>query len=390
MRHRKPFQVFSRKIARSRQRKPIVVFYYRIWNGSQRSSARSTGQTSRAAAESWVHEQLKAGSLSPRKNPTFKDYAAKWWLWDECPYVTGKRARGRRIGRSYVEACRGYLDRHVMPYLGHLRISEISPKRIEHMVMDLRKKETKRGTPLSTITINQVLASLKIIFHEGVRLGDLAEDPSKTIEPLEEIPRERSFLTPQEIRKLFNPRSVRRVWDGDRRNYTLNLLAASTGMRLGEIQGLQVQHVNKGFIKVEHGWTRFGLGEPKRGSKRVIPLPSRTRACLRELMTLSPYQDPEDLVFWGSERRRPIAQTFVLDHLYQAFTKIGILEAERAKRNINFHSWRHFFNTFLRGKVPDAKLQALTGHRTQEMTDNYTHFRPEDFKDVLEIQEQMV
>jgi integrase len=304
--------------------------------------------------------------------------------------VLGKRARGKRIGRTYVEACRGYLERHVMPYLGHLRISEFTPKRIEQMIMDLRKKNSKRGAPLSTITINQILASLKIIFREGVRLGELAEDPSKTIEPLEEIPRERSFLTPQEVRKLFNARSIRKVWSGDRRNYTLSLLAASTGMRLGEIQALQVQYVSGGFVKVEHGWTRYGIGDPKRGSKRTIPLPSKTRSCLRELMELSPYQDPEDLVFWGADRRRPIAQTFVLDHLYQAFAKIGILDAERAQRNINFHSWRHFFNTALRGRVPDAKLQALTGHRTLEMTENYTHFRPEDFKDVLAIQEQIV
>jgi integrase len=107
-------------------------------------------------------------------------------------------------------------------------------------------------------------------------------------------------------------------------------------------------------------------------------------------MEISRYEDPEDPVFWGSDRRRPFAQAFVLDHLYAAFTKIGIPEAQRQRRNINFHSWRHFINAFLRGKVPDAKLQALTGHRTIEMTENYTHFRPEDFKDVLAIQEQLV
>jgi len=42
----------------------------------------------------------------------------------------------------------------------------------------------------------------------------------------------------------------------------------------------------------------------------------------------------------------------------------------------------------MRGKIHDAKLQRLTGHRTQEMTEHYTHFNIEDFGDVRERQEE--
>lgn len=53
-----------------------------------------------------------------------------------------------------------------------------------------------------------------------------------------------------------------------------------------------------------------------------------------------------------------------------------------------FHSWRHQFNTYMRGKVADAKLQKLTGYRTLRMVDNYTHFSLSDFCDVVAVQEQ--
>ena len=43
----------------------------------------------------------------------------------------------------------------------------------------------------------------------------------------------------------------------------------------------------------------------------------------------------------------------------------------------------------MRGRIPDAKLQSLTGHKTMRMVENYTHFRIEDFNDVLEIQENI-
>lgn len=37
----------------------------------------------------------------------------------------------------------------------------------------------------------------------------------------------------------------------------------------------------------------------------------------------------------------------------------------------------------LRGKISDPKLRMLTGHKSEEMSDHYTLFRPEDFADVL-------
>jgi len=76
------------------------------------------------------------------------------------------------------------------------------------------------------------------------------------------------------------------------------------------------------------------------------------------------------------------------EELYHALDKIKINTAERKKRNITFHSWRHFFNTLLRSKgIPDSITQKLTGHKTLEMTDRYTKFSLEDYKDVHDIQE---
>ncbi|MBA7550164.1 hypothetical protein ES705_42672 [subsurface metagenome] len=159
---------------------------------------------------------------------------------------------------------------------------------------------------------------------------------------------------------------------------------------MGECQGLQNQFVYEGYVDVKNTWIRkYGLkDEPKKGSKRKIPIPSKTQSYLNEIISMSPYTDPEDLVFWGLDARRPLGSKIILNTLYKAFVNIKITEEDRRQRNITFHSWRHFYNSFLRGKVPDVKLQRLTGHRTQEMTDLYTSFRVEDFKDVLKIQEE--
>jgi len=119
-----------------------------------------------------------------------------------------------------------------------------------------------------------------------------------------------------------------------------------------------------------------------------VPIPRKTAQYLHDLISLSPFQEPDDLLFWGKDRSTPIRNEEVSRALYNALKQIGIYEKERTQRNITFHSWRYFYNSLLRGRIHDSKLQRLTGHKTDEMTEHYTRFNIDDFRDVKEIQER--
>jgi integrase len=189
--------------------------------------------------------------------------------------------------------------------------------------------------------------------------------------------------------ELFRECRIGEIWGGDLRHYTLNLLAASTGMRMGEVQALQNRDYNQTYIAIERSWDRkYGLKKPKWNSQRMVPIPSKTSTCLAKVIDMSPFNDPGDFVFFGSTRDLPLSNEAILRTLYKAFKQIGISPEDRRERNITFHSWRHFYNSMMRGKVHDSKLRRLTGHRTDQMTEHYTHFQLEDFMDVVEIQEQ--
>ena len=74
------------------------IFYCQFYDEyGNRMTAVSTGQTSRAAAETWAYEQLKKGVIAPEKNLTFEQWVKKegWWDYERCTYVRSKRARGR-------------------------------------------------------------------------------------------------------------------------------------------------------------------------------------------------------------------------------------------------------------------------------------------------------
>ena len=76
---------------------------------------------------------------------------------------------------------------------------------------------------------------------------------------------------------------------------------------------------------------------------------------------------------------------------FSALEKIGIGEAEHKRRNLTFHSWRHFFNTTLRmANVADSKVMAVTGHSSMQMTNLYTHFKSAEFTEVRKVQEDLL
>ncbi len=101
--------------------------------------------------------------------------------------------------------------------------------------------------------------------------------------------------------------------------------------------------------------------------------------------------DPYALLFHGNKSIfKAIDHKAINKHFYMALTTVGISEYRRKELNITFHSWRHTFNSLMRGNIPDSKLRRLTGHRSEEMTEHYTHFSVEDFKDVIEVQKSLL
>jgi integrase len=382
----KPFHLYKRPATKKNKYLWYVRFYDEEGN---RLAGRSTGQTSKAAAETWAFEQLKRGLISSPKNITFGKYAEDWWIWDKCPYIKGKIARGVEISRSYADLMRAYLVHHILPYFKNIKLQKINTRLIENWLLNLSEKLGITGKILSPATVNHCLTCLKIMLKEAVRLEYLNKSPADSIIQLKDKPKEKSILTIDEVKELFQDDNINRVWDRDHQHYTINLLSASTGMRLGECQALHIQHIHDKYVSVVFRWNeKYGLGVPKKNSQREVPIPLKTSAHLYDLISISPYKDPKDFVFFGNNRKTPIRGKIVLNALYQALENIGITVEERKERNITFHSWRHFYNSLLRGKIHDAKLRRLTGHRTLEMTEHYTHFKIEDFQDVMKIQEQ--
>ena len=380
----KRYYLYSRK----RKGKPAVWYArFRSDDGTIGSPV-CTQQINESKAEQWAVEALLQGEiLSIRKPraPTFEEWSTPWWIHGKCPYITEKIANGYNISRKYAEVRRSYLTNHLIPEFGKYRITHLKPRQFRDFKMRLYNERK-----LSPATINRILGTARVRFNYAVEMGDLESNPVAPVKELKEIPRERGVLVMEELRKLFGPGSLEKVWQGDLRHYGANLLAASSGLRLGEVQGLQRQYVFPGYIKVVHGWDdRYGLSAPKWNSVRAVPIPRKTAEALTALMAVPRWgePEPEDIVFWSRDRQTPLSKTAILKQFKQALKRIGIKETERKERILLFHSYRHGFNTLIRGKIPDEQLRRVTGHKTLTMSDNYDHAGAEHLQDVLVAQE---
>jgi integrase len=378
---RKDFYLFKRS---RKSGKPVYYVQFPGESGA-RSTAISTGQTAKTAAEHWARDFLrKGGSLPTQGRLTFAQFAEKWWIYEECPYIKGRTARGFHISRGYARVRRSYLERYLLPRFGKLRLTEITPAMIEEWLMGMMD-----AGRLTTSTCNRCLGTLHIMLAQAVKMGHLQVSPASPIEQLKENPKPRGILPMEMVRRLFAPETAVEVW-GDARHFTANLLAASTGMRLGEVQGLQVQHVHPGWVNVVHSWDdTHGLTRPKWGSGGEIPIPTKTSEALQGLIEHSPYQDPDHRVFWGKNGYKALTKTTLLGGLRRALERVGIPLDEQKEQNYVFHSWGHGFNTMLRGKIPDEQLRRVTRHKSLKMSDRYDHVGVENLKDVAKVQENL-
>ena len=176
----KPFNLYKRPSKKYR-----YLWHVRFYDEEgNRLAGRSTGQTSKSVAETWSHEQLKRGLVSPPKDITFGRYAENWWINERCPYIQGKKARGFELSRTYANDMRAMMMNHIFPYFQNLKLQKINARLFERWTLDLRNKIGGHCNKLSNTTVNRCLTCLKIMFKEAVRLDYLHKSPADAILPL--------------------------------------------------------------------------------------------------------------------------------------------------------------------------------------------------------------
>src|SRR3989475_1847596 len=243
-------------------------------------------------------------------------------------------------------------------FLGEKHLRDIKPMMIERFKRERLATPTKhvkedRPRPRTPASVNRDLACLSKILSMAFDNELIDSNPMRRVRLLQESPSRERFITVDEEKKLFAQLTGRR--DHIRSVVTI---ALNTGMRRGEILGLQWEHVN--FL----ARTVF-IAKSKTGKTRTIPM---NEVVFEELKALKQDARAEDCVF--SNARTAVNIDSIKTGWRNACEDAGLV-------NLRFHDTRHTFATRLRANgVHEWDIRDLLGHTSGRMTSVYTHQTP--------------
>jgi integrase len=319
-----------------------------------------------------IEQRLKTAEL-PGAAPArrrLREYSAVFFIWGKCPHCRKLIEEGRQITKRHAYNQRRWLEKHILT-------DPIADKQLMELtradVLDFRGRLARK---LSTKvnTVNKVLAVLKTIIKEACFREDLDRDPTAGVGNLKEHRREAGIFTADELRALF-PLEGLGPW-ANIQTKTCFLVAATTGMRRGEILALRWKHIDfeAGLVRVEEAWkSDVELGAPKWGRKRVVPLQDPATGALKDLWDRQPAElaRAESLVFCYSDGER-LGGTWWTKNFAAAMKNAKI---ETRARGIKPHSFRHTVATLRRDAGEDpAKIRAALGWTNERTQGNYEHF----------------
>jgi integrase len=336
---------------------------------------------------------MREGLLVPDKKvvPTFAEFAAGWWDWKTCAYLKNQNSR-KDITQSYVDNCKAMTENQILPFFGDMRLDQITGEDINNWLLgfkdrtftDKNGKEVKRG--YKNTYANTVFGTLRLMLKVAVERKVITSNPADGVKRLKNDRKHIEIITVEEMGKLFPP-DWKRIWADNEIAYLANKLAALTGMRVGEVLGLRGEYVYDGHIYICGQYGEYGYGPTKTKETRNIPLAGEMVAELQHLIKLN----GSGYVFSRDGGAKPVTGRHLYDKFHLALTRIGITPAEISRRGLSFHSWRHFLNTELQVmNIPLVKVQSVTGHKSDRMSEWYSHFDAKEFTEVAAAQKTLM
>ncbi len=146
---------------------------------------------------------------------TFAHFSQMWYDLYKKPYLR----------ENSLNSIKYILNQHILPYIGGYRLRDITPMQIQAIMAGLSDKSNSLQA--------KVLVSMRSIFNAAHENGLIARSPvSSMLKPTGKTTQEKVTLTAKESQILLD--KVKNT-----RARTFLLIALHTGMRRGEILGLQ-------------------------------------------------------------------------------------------------------------------------------------------------------
>jgi integrase len=288
-------------------------------------------------------ELIKAGEVNkPDSKTTVAAFMDRWKTFAE-----------QNLKPATVKRYREAIEIHIKPALGDKKLHKLDAITVQDMYASMQRNG------LSPATVNLVHSVLSSAFKRAVKWGVLNHNIIENVEAPKIVREEVEVFTPSEVHALLSAASQDRL-------EALWVLALSTGMRGGEIRGLEWKHINlsAGTLDVRQTTTIKGqLGTPKsKNSVRMLQLPEIAIDALRRHRKSSRFVFPNRK---GTDFIR--YHSFVIFNWRPLTQRAGI-------QYKNFHTCRHYVACSLLSKgLPITAVARYLGHDEVTLLRTYSH-----------------
>ena len=322
----------------------------------RRTVSGRTSEETRAKLDD-LRRDLRLGVLAPSGSVTVGEYLTGW--------IERHRARVRPSTWLTAES---YVRVYLIPSLGRKPLTRLTAADVEDAMAAWMRDgrpgapETARR-PVSAVTARHVRATLRRALSDAQRAGLVGRNVAADAAPPYVEHRTITYLSSRDVTRLLDATA-----DSDLG--PVYALAATTGLRRGELLGLTWADVADGRLSVRRSMgrvkgNRWGLGEVKSArSRRTVPLPTRARQAIETQRTRQRFarkaagvvwQDVDGLIFTDAVGR-PLLPEYVSHRFTKDVASAGV-------PRVRFHDLRHSAaTTLLAAGVPLAVISEWLGH----------------------------
>ncbi|GEC89538.1 site-specific integrase [Brevibacillus brevis] len=222
--------------------------------------------------------EVEAGEFISPEKMTFGTFVDQWY----------KNFASKELGPKTRDIYMGYLKRRILPVFGHMRLDQIKPFHIVRFISELgdpgSRQDGQEGC-LAPGTIRYIHRVIKNILQRAEEWKVIKKNPASDIKKPKESYKDVEVYDEKDVAVLFEALEKEPIhWR------LLFTFAITTGLRRGEIIGLEWKHIDleNGTIEVKQSITmRINgetiINEPKtKKSKRKISLPDALTEQLKE------------------------------------------------------------------------------------------------------------
>lgn len=240
---------------------------------------------------------------------------------------------------------------HILPVIGETLIGDIKPTDIKKVISSMEINGIGTKTRLNTYLV------MHLVLKEAMLDGIIETNPVDNVRKPKYIKKEKSIIPVKDFWNIYD--------HADERMKVILYLAWCTGLRVGEIAGLQHGDISDKYLNVKRSVSKSSDG--------LIVKTPKSNYGIRKLPA------PKNLINMLSSIEK--SSIFLFPNIYNSIQDPGTISKQFSKLckklgyEFNFHQLRHTHATMLAdaGINPKAIQQRLGHHSAIFSLDVYTH-----------------